>query len=146
MDVATFHAEVTADGQIVYVLPIEAVMAVCKRRYAYQRIEVEIRRRDVKRSDRQNRYLHAALTQWGHELGYHVDELKSELLALVFGTREVVSPITGQVRQVLNKPHTSKLSVRDCNTLIEFLVIEAAKTGCVIDLPDEWRAKTRAIR
>lgn len=142
----TFPGDCDARGRITFDMP-QAVTAYCRRRFAGQRVDVEIRARKAKRSLLQNAYIHAAWKGWADHLGYDVEALKDELLGLVFGYREVTSPITGEVRQVLVEPHTSRLTVPQMSELMERAVIEAAGTGYDLLLPDEWHeARTKAAR
>lgn len=122
-------------------MPRAAVQAICRKRWAGQRVDVEIRARKSKRSDRQNKALHAAWKGWADHLGYDVDELKREMLALVFGTVEMTSPVSGEVRTVPVEPHTSALNTAQFAELMDRAVITAAETGYHLELPDEWKAK-----
>ena len=78
----TFPGDCDERGRIAFDIPA-AVTAYCRAKFAGQRVDVEIRPRKAKRSDKQNRAFHAAITPWARELGYHVEELKDELLGLV---------------------------------------------------------------
>ena len=127
------------DGTLHLDLPRKAVQALCAARFKGQRVDVEIRARKSQRSARQNAAFHAALTPWAKELGYHVEELKDELLGLVWGYEERVSKLTGEVQRVLVKPHTSKLTTAEFSELMEHTVMQAAQTGYVMLLPDEFK-------
>lgn len=123
--------------------------ALLKARFAGQRVDVEVRRRKSRRSLAQNKWLHAAFDGWAAHLGYTVDELKREVLALAFGTEEVRSPLTQDVRIVLRQPHTSTLNTEQFCLLMEHAMVTAAETGYVIEEPEEWKArmaKARAAR
>lgn len=101
-------------------------------------------KRRSKRSLAQNAGYHAMITPWALDSGYSIDDLKDEMLRICFGTREVVSPLTGEVRIVLTEPHTSTLTVAQFHTLIEETLRVAAECGCVLEPPDEYTArKTR---
>lgn len=132
--------DVDADGTIRLDLPRTRVQALCRARFATERVDVEIRRRKSKRTDRQNRALHAAWKGWADFLGYDVDELKREVLGQVFGTVEITSPITGRVEHVPVEPHTSKLDTAQFAELMDRAVEIAARTGYVLLLPDEYLA------
>jgi hypothetical protein len=138
----TFAGDCDARGRIAFDVP-SAVTAYCRATFANSRVDVEIRLRKAKRSDRQNRAFHAAITPWARELGYHVEELKDELLGLVFGWHETTAPLTGEARMALNEPHTARLNTAQFSELMEFTVIEAAKTGYVMPLPDEFRERQK---
>ena len=131
------------DGTLHLDLPRKAVQALCAARFKGQRVDVEIRQRKSQRSARQNAAFHAAITPWARELGYHVEELKDELLGLVWGYEERVSKLTGEVQRVLVKPHTSKLTTAEFSELMEYAVMQAAQTGYVMLLPDEFRARQK---
>jgi hypothetical protein len=128
-------------------MPRAAVQAICRKRWAGQRVDVEIRSRKSKRSDLQNKALHAAWKGWADFLGYDVDELKREMLAKVFGTVDMKSPLTGAVVVVPVEPHTSTLNTAQFAELMESAVQVAAETGYLLELPDEWKArKAKAAR
>ena len=142
----TFAGDCDERGRITFDSP-SAVTAYCRRRLAGRRVDVEIRPRKARRSLAQNSYIHAAWKGWADHLGYDVEALKDELLGLVFGYREVTSPLTGEIRQVLVEPHTSTLTTAQACELMERAVIEAAGTGYELLLPDEWReARAKAAR
>lgn len=104
-------------------------------------VELEIRKRRTKRSDRQNRAYHAMLTPWAMSEGHHIEDLKDDCLREVFGEREVVNVITGEVKKVLKEPHTSTLTVAQFNELMERTVEIAADCGVILELPDEYKAR-----
>jgi len=119
-----------------------AFLAYAKR-FAGDEVEVELRKRRTKRSDRQNRALHAMLTPWANGEGWPIDDLKRELLCEVFGRREVTSPVTGQITYVPQQPHTSALTTVEFALLMDRAVEIAAGCGVVLELPDEYRAAKR---
>ena len=132
-----------------------AHQSLCKDRFAGRRIEIEVRLRKSKRSFDQNAWMHAALTRWIVEalpeyrepamrLRDGVERLKDELLALVFGWHVYQSQITGEIVKSLAKPHTSGLSTGEMTELMDVAVVEAAKTGHIIDEPAEWKARKAA--
>ena len=92
-----------------------------------------------KRSDRQNRALHAMLTGWARERGWTVDALKAAVLGIAFGHLEQVAPITGEVVKVLAEPKTSHLDVTKFCHLIETVLETAAEDDYWLDAPDEYR-------
>jgi hypothetical protein len=107
-------------------------------------LEVELRRRSSKRTLRQNNAFWALITPWAHELGVDPDDLKRDLLGLTFGMKEIVSGITGEVRQVPVQPHSSHLSVADFCTLIDRTMELAAGAGYVMEAPAERLAAPKA--
>lgn len=112
-------------------------------RFKGEELEIEVRKRRTKRSDRQNRALHGMLKPWCDE-GHYIDDLKLDILKHVFGTHERVNPITGEITLAANKPHTSQLTVTEFAELMEQAVILAAQCGVLLDLPEEYKAKHRS--
>ena len=140
---AAFAGDCDATGRITFDEP-KAVTAYCRAKFAGKRVDVEIRERKSQRSHEQNRWLHAAFAGWADHLGYGVDELKREVLALVFGTDEIRSPLTGAVCSILREPHTSALNTAQFAELMDRALILAAETGYLIEEPDEFRARRKA--
>jgi hypothetical protein len=139
---STFHGFVDRDGKLTLDHP-KAFKAYYQR-FAGDEIEIDLRKRRTKRSDRQNRAFWAALTPWAHELGYEPVELKDELLGLLWGYEEVVSKLTGEVRRVPIKGRSSKLTTQEMSELYEFMAVKAAETGYVMELADEFSARKQA--
>lgn len=134
----TFPADCGTDGRVAFDVPA-AVTAYCKAKFAGLRVDVEIRARKGKRNDRQNRAFHACLTRWSQAIGgYPVDDIKRELLGLQWGYIVQQSPITGEITKRLVKPHTSRLNTAEFAELFDLAAIEAAKTGHVMEMPDEF--------
>ena len=139
-DSALFHGFCDEDGTFSLDYP-SAFKAFVSKRWKGEEITLEVYKRRTKRSDKQNRYLHAALTGWARELGYDIEDLKDALLEQVFGLKEVANPLTGEVKKVLQQPHTSTLTTAQFSELVERMVEIAAGTGYIIDLPDEWKQR-----
>jgi hypothetical protein len=139
---STFHGFVDQDGKLT--LDHRAAFQAYAKRLAGEEVELEIRKRRTKRSDRQNRAFWSALTPWAHFLGYEPVELKNELLGLLWGYEEVVSKLTGEVRRVPIKGRSSKLTTQEMSELYEFMAVKAAETGYVIELADEFNARKQA--
>ncbi len=118
--------------------------AYCKRRFAGKCIEVEIREQHTRRSDRQNRALWALLHPWARERGWQTDELKDVMLGIAFGHIEQLMPLTGEIRQVLAKPRSSRLNVTDFCHLIEEVLRVAAEDDYWLEAPDEYRKAKEA--
>lgn len=110
-------------------------------RFRGDEIEGEFRKRRTKRSDKQNRAYHALLSEWAREEGHNIEDLKDDCLREVFGEREVVNVLTGEVRKVLAEPHTSTLDTTRFAHLMERSVELAAGCGVILELPDEWKAR-----
>src|SRR5688572_7424832 len=123
----SFPGFVTDEGKLTLDFP--AAFKAFVRRFAGDEVEIEVRKRRTKRSDRQNRAFWAALTPWAHELGYEPVELKNELMALLWGYTEANSPLTGEMRIVPNKGRSSKLTTHEMSELMEFTAVKAAETG-----------------
>lgn len=92
------------------------------------------------RSSAQNRALHKMLEPWCAE-GHDIEDLKDDILRAVFGEREVVDVITGEVKKVLAEPHTSKLSKAKFSELMKRAVELAAECHVLLELPDEYRER-----
>lgn len=105
-----------------------------------EEVVLEIRKRRSKRSDKQNRALHACLGRWAAEKGHDVEEIKDDLLALLWGYHVRQSRITGEVVKSLVKPHTSRLNTQEFCDLFDLAAEEAAKDGHYMLMPDEYLA------
>jgi hypothetical protein len=124
-----------------FAFDVPAAYKAFMRQQAGKELEVEIRERRSRRSDRQNRAFWAALTPWAHFLGYEPTELKNELMALLWGYEEQPSALTGEMRMVPVKGRSSKLNTQEMSELMEFAAVKAAETGYVMELPDEFKAR-----
>jgi hypothetical protein len=142
-DPTVFTGHVDAMGRIHLDFRAQQI-AFCKARLAGQCVEVEVRPQATKRSDRQNRALWALLQSWAKERGWQPDELKDVMLGIAFGHIEKTAPVTGEVRLVLAKPHSSHLSVFEFCHLIEEVLRVAAEDGVVLMAPDEYRKAKEA--
>ena len=133
--VPILHARVSEDGKTFTFVQEERM-----RRQGYiktlagQLCDVTIRKHRVKRSLRQNSYVHLVATLLAEELGNGLDEMKLLLMREKWGwtyndyfRREV--PI---------KPHTSSMSVEECSQFIEWLPMWAmTELGINVPLPGE---------
>lgn len=145
-DPAVFLGMVNEHGTVHLDFP-QQQRAWCKTRLAGQSVEVEIRPQHSKRSDRQNRALHALLNAWAKDSGNDTDDLKQVMLGIAFGHVERTMPVTGEIREVLAKPHSSGLTVHEFCHLIEEVLRVAAENGTWLQAPDEYRrAKEAAAR
>jgi hypothetical protein len=106
-----------------------------------EEIEATIQKRRKKRSDRQNRAFHAALTRWADDKRHDVEQLKDDLLALRWGYIVRQNILTGEIVKSLVKPHTSDLSTSEFAELFDLAAEEAAKDGHVMQFPDEFKRK-----
>lgn len=135
---ATFLATVDAEGRIRVDFPAQQ-RAYCKARMAGECVELEVRPQSSKRTDRQNKALHALLREWGKDSGNDPDDLKEIMLGIAFGHIEKAMPITGEIRNVLAKPHSSRLNVTEFCHLIEEVLRVAAENGTILQAPEEYR-------
>ena len=109
----------------------------CKR-FVGDEVEIIVRKRKTKRSDRQNRAMWALLHEWArNQEGTTVGSLKDDVMGITFGWTDP-SPMTGRVYP--RCPNTSNLSVEDFCTVIEaILQLAAEHSGVVLLAPDEYR-------
>lgn len=143
---SVFLARIGPDGTIGFDFPRQQI-AYCRSKFAGECVEVEVRLQASKRSNRQNRALWALIGEWAKERGHEPDDLKDVMLGIAFGHLEHVMPITGEIRQVLAKPHSSRLNVHEFCHLIEEVLRVAADDGVFLLAPDEYRkAKEAAER
>lgn len=143
---SVFLARIGPDGTIGFDFPRQQI-AYCRSKFAGECVEVEVRLQASKRSNRQNRALWALIGEWAKERGHEPDDLKDVMLGIAFGHLEHVMPITGEIRQVLAKPHSSRLNVHEFCHLIEEVLRVAAEDGVFLLAPDEYRkAKEAAER
>jgi hypothetical protein len=84
------------------------------------------------------------LHPWARERGWQTDDLKDIMLGIAFGHIEKVMPITGEIRQVLAKPRSSRLNVTDFCHLIEEVLRVAAEDDYWLEAPDEYRRAKEA--
>jgi hypothetical protein len=107
-------------------------------------VEIKTESQEAMKSRQQEKGFHAMITPWAKEEGHLIEDLKRDLLREIFGTREHVDRFTGEVVLLLREPHTSKLSRKKYNELIERTLEIAAECGHVLVAPSEWRARKRA--
>lgn len=109
------------------------------------RLTLEIR--PEKRSDAQNRLLHACLSEISKQVEWagakrDVDTWKRLLTAAWLRARgegvEVLPAIDGHGIDVVFR-HTSKLTKAECAELSEFVMAWAAEHGVVIHAPEGWQ-------
>lgn len=144
-DIPEFEAMVSEAGRVSFAHPGQAHAYL--KRFAGQCVSVQVYEQRQKRSGRQNRAFHAMVSPWAKGEGHRIDDLKHDLLREVFGTVESVSLVTGEVRQMLAEPHTSKLSVGQFCELIDRTLEIAAEHGYLLTAPDEYlRARAAAAR
>lgn len=140
VDQREFHGRLTPTGQVVWDFP-DVVTAYRKKLYAATDgyITGQFYPYRSRRSDRQNRALHALLTPWARERGWSVDDLKDTMLGIAFGHLERVMPVTGAVEKVLAEPHSSRLDVTKFCHLVEEVLRVAAEDDYWLDSPEEYR-------
>jgi len=89
----------------------------------------------------QEKGFHAMITPWARSEGHALEDLKRDLLAEIFGLREHTDALGGVVVQLLVEPHTSKLSKKKYNELIERTLEIAARCGYELEAPSEYRER-----
>ncbi len=104
-------------------------------------LELSIGQPDAHHTRKQEAGFHAMITPWAKDEGHDIADLKRDLLAEIFGTREHVDILTGDVVLVLCEPHTSKLSKKKYNELIERTLDIAARCGYVLVAPSEYKER-----
>lgn len=107
------------------------------RQFAGHEVEIDIRKRRSKRSDRQNRWLHSFLKDLAEHLGYSLAELKLVGLVALFGTVEIMG------YTVPAKPHTSELNTNEFSDLCEWFVMKAAECNFVVLYPEEFKREQK---
>jgi signal transduction protein with GAF and PtsI domain len=106
-----------------------------------EEFELSIGPVDEHHTRKQENGFHAMIAPWAKEDGHAIEDLKRDLLAEIFGMREHVDVITGEVVLVLREPHTSKLSKKKYNELIERTLEIGARMGHVLEAPSEYRER-----
>lgn len=150
-DPAVFLGRVDDDG-IVHLDYPERQRAYCKAKLSGKCVDVIICEHGELKTRLQEQGFHAMIAPWAKDAGLDITDLKRDLLREIFGEREHVNPITGEVLMVLREPHTSKLSRAKYSELIERTADIAAGCGHILILPHEYReakereAKKRASR
>ena len=148
IDQREFHGRLTPTGQVVWDHP-DVVKAYRKKLFATTDgfVTGQFYPFRSRRSDRQNRALHALLTPWARERGWTVDDLKDTMLGIAFGHVERVMPVTGEVVKVLAEPHSSRLDVTKFCHLVEEVLRVAAEDDFWLDSPEEYKkAKEKAAK
>ena len=142
-DVPEFEVMVDSQGRVSFAHPAQA-RAYLRGQFAGQVIVAQFYEHRTKRSDRQNRAFHAAITPWAKERGWEIDALKQFLLKRTFGVHEFVDPVSGEVVEVLAEPHTSKLGVQQFCELVDRTLELAAEDGVWLVIGDEYLKAKRA--
>ena len=137
-----FVGFVNAEGRLQLDFP--AQFKAFAKKFTGEEVELEIRKRKAKRSQKQNAGFHAMVTPWARDEGHQIDELKRDLLVEIFGTVEHTNPITGVVSLVPAKKHTSGLSVQEFCLLIEETMRIAAECGYILVSPEEYKLAKEA--
>ena len=140
--------EIAEDGVIRLDLPRTSVQALCKARFAGQRIDCEFRPRKSKRTAQANAAFHAGLFEWaahkqlaGEPARVWVEDMKDDLLGLCWGYVVRQNQLTGEITKRLVEPHTSRLTVAQFTELFDVALVEAAKDGHVWRLPGRHRQR-----
>ncbi len=139
-DPAVFIGTVDEQGSIHLDFPRQQ-RAYCKAKLAGQCVDVIIAPQGAMKTRLQEAGFHAMISPWAKAEGHAIEDLKADLLREIFGLREHVDPITGEVRMVLREPHTSKLPRAKYSELIERTLDIAAGCGHVLEAPHEYRQR-----
>ncbi len=145
-DPAVFLGHVDAETGIVKLDFPQQQRAYCKRKMAGECVDVIIAPQGALKTRLQENGFHAMITPWAKEEGHAIDDLKDDLLRAIFGQREHLNPITGEVTMVLREPHTSTLSRTKYSELIERTLDIAAECGHVLEAPHEYRQRKERER
>lgn len=143
-DVPEWDLSVDEQGRLTFAHPAQA-HAYLRGQLKGQHIVGQFYAHRAKRSQRQNKGFHAMVWPWAKAEGHRIEDLKDDLLGVVFGYLEVTSLVTGEVKQVLAEPHTSTLSVGQFCELIDRTLEIAAEHGVILFAPDEYR-RAKAAR
>lgn len=128
---------VTEDGRLILDFP-KAFKAFYQR-FAGHEIVVLLAKKSEAKTRLQEKGFHAMIAPWCRDEGHRLDDLKHDLLCEIFGTREVVSLVTGKVTLQPREPHTSKLTKDQYSELIERSLEIAAGCGYVLIAPEEYK-------
>lgn len=139
-DPAVFLGRVDAEGRIHLDFPAQQV-GYCRAKLANQSVDVIIAPTGAMKTRLQEKGFWAMITPWARDLGVRTEDLKNNLLREIFGLREHVNPISGEIEMVLREPHTSKLSRANYSELIERTAEVAAECGFIVELPHEYRER-----
>jgi hypothetical protein len=141
-DPAVFTGVVSDEGRVVFDFPTQVKAYV--KHYAGQCVDVTIAPAGHVKTRQQEKGFHAMIRPWAHDEGHAINDLKHDLLRAIFGEREDVNLITGEVTMRLQQPHTSKLNRAQYCELVERTMQIAAECGVVLVAPDEYR-KAREV-
>lgn len=139
-DPAVFLGRVDSDGVVRLDFP-QRQRAYCKAKLAGKCVDVIICEQGELKTRLQEMGFHAMITPWAKADGHAIEDLKRDLLREIFGEREHVNALTGEVTMVLREPHTSKLSRAKYSELIERTADIAAGCGHILELPHEYRER-----
>lgn len=145
VDPAVFVGTVGEEGEIHLDFPSRQ-RAYCKRKMAGQCVDVIITPQGALKTRLQENGFHAMISPWAKEAGIEVDDLKFFLLHRIFGEREIVNPITGEVTMTMRERHTSTLPRPKYSELIERTLDIAAGCGYILEAPHEWRERKERER
>lgn len=139
-DPAVFLGRVDDEGIIHLDFPLRQRL-YCKRVLAGQCVDVIIAAQGELKTRLQESGFHSMISPWAQTEGHRIEDLKRDLLREIFGEREHVNRLTGEVVMVLREPHTSTLNRRKYSELIERTLDIAAGCGHVLEAPHEYRER-----
>lgn len=139
-DPAVFVGAVDREGRVKLDFPGQQ-RAYCKAKLAGQCVDVIIAPQGVLKTRLQECGFWVMIAPWARDGGHNPDDLKNDLLREIFGLREHVNPVTGEVVMGLREPHTSKLSRARYSQLIERTLDIAAGCGYILEAPGEYKRR-----
>ncbi len=137
----TFDGFVTAQGKLTLDRP-GMFKAFVAKKFTGCEVVVSVEDKALAKTRLQECGFHAMLKPWCAE-GHDIDVLKYALKKQIFGEKEAVDPITGEVTMVLRKPHTSTLTKAEYSELIERTLEIAAGCGVLLEAPSEYKDRKR---
>lgn len=139
-DPAVFLGRVDADGVVHLDFPHQQ-RAYCKAKLAGQCVDVIICEQGELKTRLHEKGFHAMIQPWAKQEGHTIEDLKRDLLLEIFGTRERVNLLNGEVTLVPAELHTSTLNRSKYSELIERTLEIAAECGHILEAPHEYRMR-----
>jgi hypothetical protein len=136
--VPIFTGRVTEDGRLELAADEARYRRDHLRSLAGRDVEVIVRKRRVKRSNPQNKYLHAVVFPLiADEMCDSVEGVKFDLMGERFGWTET----KGSGRAIPVRPHTSEMTEEECSDFIDWVIPWAAVTlGILVPPPRKAEA------
>ena len=131
-----FIGVVTEDG-IKLLLDFPRAFKAFYKQFAGHEIVLTIAKKSEAKTRAQEKGFHAMIRPWCEARGHRPEDLKVDLLGIIFGWREEPSLLTG--RQLPIEPRTSTLPKEKYSRLIEETMVIAAEDGVVLIAPEEYK-------